>query len=118
MYEEALDIAHEQVLKVLDQMWIRFLDQASNYNIHITGIPAMPATEKEVIEAIPYEFWTKSPNQRNMGTNRVFWVNQRTGQSQWTKPFTPRLFRTQDIELEVFVQILIRKDIFPKRLVM
>jgi hypothetical protein len=115
MFEEALDIAHESVLRVLDQMWLRFLDQASNYSSHLTGIPAKPATDQEVAEAVPYDHISKSASHRHMGTNREFWVNQRTSISQWTRPYFARTFRTQDIEMEVFIQILIRKDIFPRR---
>ncbi len=115
MFDEALDIAHESVLRVLDQMWIRFLDQASKYTSHLTGTPACRATDKDIADAVPYEHIGKSSSHRHMGTNREFWVNQRTSISQWTRPYTTRIFRTQDIEMDVFVQILIRKDIFPKR---
>lgn len=116
MFDEALDIAHDSVLRTLGQLWLRFLDQSSNYTSHLTGIPTSPATDEEVAEAIPYEILGKTSNHRNMGTNRAFWVNQRTLMSQWTKPYSPRVFRSNDIEMDVFVQILIRRDIFPKRL--
>lgn len=55
---------------------------------------------------------------RQLGTNREFWVNNRTNLSQWSRPFYPRTFRASDIELNVFVDILIRKNIFPKWLVL
>jgi hypothetical protein len=36
MFQEGLDIAHENVLRVLELMWMKFIDDASHYN-HITG---------------------------------------------------------------------------------
>lgn len=115
MFEEALDMAHNQVLHILEQIWVRFIDQASNYTSHITGMPTRPATAKDVADALAEGIREKSANHRNMGTNREFWVNKRTQISQWSKPYTTRTFRAQDIELETFVQILIRKDVFPRR---
>lgn len=35
MFQEGLDIAHEHVLRVLEVMWMKFIDDASHYN-HIT----------------------------------------------------------------------------------
>jgi hypothetical protein len=35
MFQEGLDIAHENVLRVLELMWMKFLDDASHYT-HIT----------------------------------------------------------------------------------
>lgn len=36
LFQEGLDIAHENVLRCLELMWMRFMDDASHYN-HITG---------------------------------------------------------------------------------
>lgn len=117
MFDEALEHAHQEVLHALEQIWMRFIDQASNYTSHITGLPTRPATAKDVADAVAEGFREKTPNHRNLGTNREFWVNKQTQISQWSKPYTSRTFRSQDIELESFVQILIRKDVFPKRYV-
>ena len=115
MFDQALDIAHGEVLQTLDEMWVRFIDQASNYTSHLTGLPTRPATSKDVANALAEGIRDKSQNHRNLGTNREFWVNKRTSISQWSKPYSSRTFRTQDIEIETFTQILIRKDIFPNR---
>lgn len=32
MFQEGLDIAHENVLRVLELMWMKFIDDASHYN--------------------------------------------------------------------------------------
>ena len=37
LFQEGLDIAHENVLRCLELMWMRFMDDASHYN-HITGM--------------------------------------------------------------------------------
>ena len=50
MFLEGLDIAHEHVLRCLELMWMKFLDDASHYN-HITGqflsqlFPIRPAVD-------------------------------------------------------------------------
>jgi hypothetical protein len=36
MFQQGLDIAHENVLRCLELMWMKFVDDASHYN-HITG---------------------------------------------------------------------------------
>jgi hypothetical protein len=43
MFQEGLDIAHENVLRVLELMWMKFIDDASHYN-HITGQCLQPAS--------------------------------------------------------------------------
>jgi hypothetical protein len=49
------------------------------------------------------------------GTGQPFYVNLRTSHTQWTRPYIPRIFRSQDIEKDTFVSILIRSDQFAKR---
>ena len=97
MFEEALSIAHEQVLRSLELMWSPFKDDGSHYNQHHHG--------------------TQTLAHKNMGTNRTYWVNMRTTLSQWARPYRKKTFRAQDIEVDTFVAILIRRDIFPRRYV-
>lgn len=36
MFQQGLDIAHENVLRCLELMWMKFVDDASHYN-HMNG---------------------------------------------------------------------------------
>jgi hypothetical protein len=123
MFEEALEMSHENVLRTLEVMWRRFIDKPSNY------VGSRPVTQADFMGV---NGRTNSSNgsmltstndglvpssgihKTLLGTNREFFVNMRTMISQWTRPFWPRTFRQQDIDMDIFVQILIRYDVFPR----
>lgn len=104
MFEEALDHAHDRVLRALEVMWTRCVDNASHGG-HKGHTLAVSVAGTSVASA----------GGRAGGTNREFWVNQRNSISQWTRPYLPNVFRAQDIEVDSFVSVLIRRDVFPKR---
>ncbi len=108
MFDEALDLAFDQVLRSLDLLWRRYIDEASNYIVQTRD--GMPPPH------LPHGIGSRHGH-RVLGTNREFWVNTKTNISQWTRPFHARMFRIQDIEMDSFVQIMIRKDLFPHRFV-
>jgi hypothetical protein len=122
MFEEALELAHETVLRSLETMWIRYIDSASNYSV--TGTQRQQST-KDFIESFAADSFDDNNDLGNsvkpksahrvLGTNREFWVNTKTSISQWTRPYYPRIFRCQEIEVDIFIQILIRRDVFPNR---
>ncbi len=139
MFEEALDLSHDSVLRALELLWTRYIDHASNYSV--TGVSRQNTTRQslgsftEQLDDFASDLLVRpKANHRVVGTNREFWVNTRTSISQvnshhifayislrsyfslqWTRPFFPRTFRSQELEVDVFVQVLIRKDVFPKR---
>lgn len=119
MFEEALDLSHDSVLRALELLWTRYIDHASNYSV--TGVSRQNTTRQslgsftEQLDDFASDLLVRpKANHRVVGTNREFWVNTRTSISQWTRPFFPRTFRSQELEVDVFVQVLIRKDVFPK----
>lgn len=122
MFEEALDIAHEDVTRCLELMWMRFVDDIHHYNSSIT--PVIPgdfkpsgssSTASPSGRSTPHHHGHQAHGYQDLATNREFWVNMRTSMSQWTRPFRKKLFRSQDLEMEYFIAIVIRHDIFPKR---
>jgi hypothetical protein len=129
MFEEALDLAHETVLRSLELMWVRYIDSASNYNLsNMSGSPSIRSqsvTRESFLESLANDSMDrddlsetsmiKPKGGRVLGTDREFWVNTKTTISQWTRPYFARLFRCQEIEIDIFIQILIRRDVFPKR---
>lgn len=122
MFEEALDMAHADVLRSLELLWNRFIDQASNYMVLPTAsgpISSQVSLASNATAVLLQEAQTmmaaRSSTNKTQGTNREFWVNTQTNISQWTRPYWDRLFRTQDIEMDTFVLILIQKDVFAKR---
>eukprot|EP01039_Chlorochromonas_danica_P000143 gene142-151_t len=121
IFEEALDMAHADALRTLELIWARYVDEASNYFIPTT-IPTGSSAAASIASGGSTTLFQEAQNMmmarsaahKTLGTNREFWVNLHTSISQWTRPYAPRIFRSQDIEIETFVQILIRKDIFAK----
>lgn len=118
MFDEALDAAHKKLVRCLELLWKKYIDDPANYTFgsihhhhhHINnsdGDASRPMTESgnELVAL----------KQRQLGTYREFWVNTKTNISQWTRPYRPRTFRTHDLEMACFVDILIHKDVFPKR---
>ncbi len=108
MFEEALDHAHDRVLRALELMWMRCVDNASHggHKGH-----TMAAADEGAGGGQGQD------HKRSSGTNKEFWVNMRNSISQWTRPYLANVFRAQDIEMDSFVAVLIRRDVFPKRCV-
>lgn len=94
MFEEALDHAHDSVLRALDLMWMKCLESPNAASGHKPHSP--DGGERKRLQ-------------------REYWVNLRNSLSQWTKPYSAHIFRAQDIEMESFVAVLLRRDVFPKR---
>lgn len=126
MFDEGLELAHQTVMRTLDVMWKRFIDKPSNYvanarpvtQASFMGRDGRPGPNGALLDAPPPStVLTTTPGlgtRSQLGTNREFFVNMRTMISQWSRPFWPRTFRSQDLDMETFVQILIRHDVFPK----
>jgi hypothetical protein len=117
MFEEALDHAHERVLRALENMWMRCVDNSSHGGHRGHTIAAVDevgvASSSEQQQTATVSVTSASLSRG--GTNKEFWVNMRNSISQWTRPYTPNVFRAQDIEIDSFVSVLIRRDVFPKR---
>jgi hypothetical protein len=60
------------------------------------------------------DFVPRTPSHRQLGTNREFFVNTKTMISQWTRPFFARTYRSQDIDADSFIQVIILHDVFPR----
>lgn len=87
MFEEALDLSHEVVLRSLELLWVRYIDHASNYSV--TGVQRQNTAQRILGSfAEPSEEFSPDlivrpkPNHRVLGTNREFWVNTKTSISQ------------------------------------
>lgn len=87
MFEEALNISHENVLRALELMWTRYIDHASNYTL--TGSTTRQSISEQFSVSVGessdeynLELVRPKANHRVMGTNREFWVNNRTSISQ------------------------------------
>lgn len=118
-------MAHANVLRSLELMWSRYIDEAANYYVPPAGGTSAASINGSLTSAVQQllledasenksAMATRNPAYRNMGTNREFWVNNVTTLSQWTRPYWPHIFRSQDIEMDTFVQILIQKDVFAR----
>lgn len=146
MFEEALEISYTAVLRTLELLWVRHIDEAANYIVQSVdqsvaasaalsldspqGGPTTTTVGESSLYTAPvttsYDILSVLFDSREglegmvpkinrlLGTNREFFVNTRTKISQWTRPYHPRIFRSQDIEMDIFVQVLIRNDVFAR----
>jgi hypothetical protein len=48
---------------------------------------------------------------------RFYYLNNKTGRTQWTAPYRERTFRSSDIEMEVFVSMILQYDLLASRYV-
>jgi hypothetical protein len=104
MFEEALDVAHETVLRNLERLWIRYIDHASNYGINglspeiARSVSKVQSLRDSMLASISVgsldEMDVVRPSSRHriMGTNREFWVNTKTKISQVRLLFFDVLF--------------------------
>jgi hypothetical protein len=113
-------MAHAEVLRALELKWTSYVDEAANYgpssHVDIQGSMSIDSNESQsLLQDVKNKMMDRALTHRQVGTNREFWVDKQASISQWTRPYRPHVFRSQDIEIETFVQILIQKDIFAKR---
>lgn len=127
MYEEALEYSHQLVVRKLSQMWKSYIDSNSNILVSLNNNLSRKKFDDDTeydhednfsasvtLMNAASEGKTGAGNSK-LGTNREFWVNLDTAISQWVRPYYENTFRSQDIELDAFVYIVIRFDLMARR---
>lgn len=84
IFDEAIELAHQDILRVLEQVWMRCTTPP--YRV---GQPKFPE-------------------------NRTYYINNNTMTAQWARPYHLRTFKAHDIELKTFVSIFTQQDILAK----
>ena len=107
LFAEACEWAHNSVLRTLELMWLRCIDDGITNTKY--GISKTNMTNNDLIELD-----NGMSNQRKI-TNHDYHINLETGVSQWMKPYRYRTFYCHDLEIDSFLYLLIRRDIFLKR---
>lgn len=90
IFDEALELQHSVAMRSLESLWLKCVDNMSHGALGGKGHGGKPSAGKD------------------------FYVNLRTLHTQWTRPYIPKMFRSQDIELDTFVAILVQRDVFAK----
>lgn len=130
MYEEALEYSHSLVIRKLNLIWKSYIDSNSNVLVSFHNNFSKKKFEEDyeynhednysavVTTMNPLSGEGKSTNNTNNsirnGSNREFWVNLETSISQWVRPYYDHTFRSQDIEIEAFVYIVLKFDLIPR----
>ena len=95
MFNEAVEWSHRNVLRCLELMFMRCTHKFSPTELH--------NLRKTVSDDAPM--------------NKDYYVNMHTSICQWTCPYHPRAFHSQDIEIGAFVAIAMQYDVLPTRCV-
>lgn len=93
MFNEAIDWSHRNVLRSLELTFMRCTHRFTPTELH--NIRKMVPTAEDV----PF--------------SKDYYVNMLTSLCQWTCPYHPRIFRSQDVEIDAFVAIAIQHDVLP-----
>ncbi len=98
MYEDAVEHAHRCALRDLETIWMRCTDKV------------------EVPEPITHDMTRSSKDyaqveRRNVVEKRNYYMNIRTGLSQWIRPYMYNTFRANDIEYNSFAHVLMEYDV-------
>jgi hypothetical protein len=91
IFDEALDLQHNHALRALENLWLKCIDNMSHGSLGAKGHGGKTTGGKS------------------------FFVHLRTLHTQWTRPYIPKMFRSQEIELDTFIAILVQRDVFAKR---
>lgn len=87
VYEHAVDLMAQATERSLQQLWVK-VDEPDTVGSSI----ALAQPETAV-------------------ARRVFYVNMKTGRTQWTAPYKQRTFRSSDIEESAFVSAVLQKNL-------
>jgi hypothetical protein len=108
LYAEAVELSHEKIIRELSKMWrtvytnkipccLRPTQREKNEFENNMQCPELLSKFKTVICPVP------------------MYVNIFSRKTQWTKPYSDSTFRTQDIDYETFLEIVMTRDIFKNR---
>jgi hypothetical protein len=100
-FADACAWAHESVLRTLELMWMRCKDDGS-------------FAAKRVFQGDPLAAALSTIRTREL-TYRDYYINLRTGITQWTRPYHQRTFACPDIEIDAFVATILQRDLLAKR---
>lgn len=120
MFEDACEWAHESVLHTLRQLWQRIaynphtheysedFDRFSDDENDLNSISRSVATPSgRTIK--------NSVNSQSQTQQLFYYVNLKTKKTQWTRPYHERTFFSNDIEIDAFIAIILKYDIFANR---
>lgn len=108
-------------MRSLEQIWLKCLDTSHGAggkgakSKDANGIEHHEVTQETNQVLVEIGGSLNKSKKRNANANREYYTNLRNSQTQWTKPYYPKIFRAQDIELDVFVSIVLRSDVFAHR---
>ena len=91
------------MLRVLEVMWIRCNDDGSN----IISQKQNPSNIEN--------WFSNAILERRKPTFRDYYLNTKTGMTQWTRPYHQKTFNAPDIEIEAFIAIIMYRDILSSR---
>jgi hypothetical protein len=102
MFEEAVEHAHACVMRDLQVIWMRLQEELE--------VPDVEAEKEQLVRTSKH---SKDHPAITMMVKKNFYVNTRTGLSQWQLPFRYHTFRANDIEYNSFCHIIMQHDIMP-----
>ena len=106
-YDESLFFAHNGVVRILQQLWLRVL---VDNNMKSASKPPTRSKQsrdhKEKPQANP------AAQETDNNAEKYCYVNVRTMASQWTKPYHDRVFKAADIEEATFVKTVVYYNLF------
>jgi hypothetical protein len=105
---ETVELSHEKIIRKLSKMWRTVYTNKMPYCLRPTQ------REKNEFEANSHssELFSKS---KTLICPVPMYVNIFSLKTQWTKPYSDSTFRTQDIDCETFLEIVMTRDLFKNR---
>ena len=108
LYDESLHSAHDGVLRVLQQLWLRVLvDNNTMRNM------SKPPTRNQPVRDNKERFQESQDAPKvDKSVDKYCYINVRTMASQWAKPYHDRVFKAADIEEAAFVRTVVHYNLF------
>jgi hypothetical protein len=108
LHAEAVELSQEKIIRKLSQMW---------RTVYTNKIPiCLRPTQREKNEfesnSLHPELFSKY---KTVICPLPMYVNIVSRKTQWTKPYSDSTFRTQDIDYEIFLEIVLTRDLFKNR---
>jgi hypothetical protein len=119
-WRECMEIASKNVNRILQTIWLRMLDDGSHT---ISSTATKSAAKKKGKGKDNFEDFYQEKSIGNLNTVQAsvrkatfkdFYINLKTGVTQWTLPYKLNTFSNCDIEVEAFVSQLLQRDVFSR----
>lgn len=122
MFQDACDWSHQAVLRALEQIWLQCTVETVDGLQHQIYLTQNAIKKRKAFRSAKMSTKTLEPPkaaaEATAGMEDVeiefYFLNIKTLKTQWVSPYSAKVFRSADIELDCFMSIVLKYDLLAR----